>query len=390
VSSAQREASADRQRLVQLLLERRRAAAASGAGRPDGALAVSLFFFSSDIDDRPQQKYELVLACAELADQLGLYAIWVPERHFDEFGAPYPSPAVLLSAIAARTQRIQLRAGSVVLPLRDPLLVAEEWGMLDAISHGRAGLSLAPGWHTNDFVLNPTVFERRKAELVERLAVLYQLWGGASIERPGPDGRDVEVRSYPRPDRVPEIWLTSSANVATWQSAGELNINVLSALLEQSVEELAGKVRSYYQALAEAGHPSSARQVTCMVHTHLAEDAGVVEGRVRGPLTRYLSAHLDLFAKFAAHGSVGVRPEDLTEDDRAILLAHGVRRYISEAGLFGSAETCRPMLDRLIGAGVTELACLVDFGLPDEQVLESVREIGKVQAALHSTAQAPR
>nr|BBJ48418.1 hypothetical protein SAVMC3_10470 [Streptomyces avermitilis] len=134
-------------------------AGAPAAGIPsNGAEStprVSLFFFSADTDDHAWDKHALVLECAELADSLGLDAIWVPERHFDPFGAPYPSPGLLLAAIAARTSRIALRSGSVVLPLRDPLLVAEEWGVLDSLSRGRMGISLASGWHADDFVLNP-------------------------------------------------------------------------------------------------------------------------------------------------------------------------------------------------------------------------------------------
>ncbi|MFI0418772.1 MupA/Atu3671 family FMN-dependent luciferase-like monooxygenase [Spongiactinospora sp. 9N601] len=368
----------ERRRLLERLLERRGPGQA-GDDEHDG-LKVSLFFFSAALDDRVEERYEVVLDCAEQADQLGLHAIWVPERHFDPFGAPYPSPAVLLAAIAARTRRIRLRAGSVVLPLRDPLIVAEEWGMLDALSGGRTGLSLASGWHADDFVLDPDSYERRKQVLAERLEILHRLWQGKTVSRPGPGGRVVEVRTYPQPQRLPAIWLTSSSNPATWRAAGEMNLHVLTALLEQSVEDLAEKAAIYRAALREAGHREDGRQITCMLHTHLAADADTAIERARPPLRNYLSAHLNLFERFAANQDIGVRPEDVTDSDRKALIDHGVQRYMRSSGLFGSVDGVRPVIERLTAAGVTELACLVDFGLPREHILDCVRELGELRA----------
>ncbi|MFI7212886.1 MupA/Atu3671 family FMN-dependent luciferase-like monooxygenase [Micromonospora maritima] len=386
--------SPERRALVERLMQQRRAQAtpkapaapAAPSGRPTG-LAVSLFFFSADLDDAPADKYDLVLRCAELADELGLHAVWVPERHFNPFGAPYPAPAVLLAAIASRTRRIGLRAGSVVLPLHDPLLVAEEWGVLDAISRGRVALSLASGWHADDFVLNPDGYERRKALLTEQLAELRTLWEGGSSQRVGPQGRMIETRTYPRPARPLETWLTSSGNPETWRTAGTLDQNVLTALLEQSVDDIAGKVALYRQARAEAGHTADDRQITCMLHTHIAERTEDVVPRVHGPLGRYLSAHMNLFEKFAANQDIGVRPEEVTEADRALLLEHGIQRYLRQSGLFGTVETALPMVDRLVAAGVTELGCLVDFGLPDEQVFECVRQLGALQQRVRDRAE---
>ncbi|OLF14716.1 MupA/Atu3671 family FMN-dependent luciferase-like monooxygenase [Actinophytocola xanthii] len=357
------------------------AGAQEGAGGGRG-LKISVFFFSADVEDDPRDKHALVLDCAELADELGLHAIWVPERHFDPFGAPYPSPGLLLAAVAARTKRIALRSGSVVLPLRDPLLVAEEWGVLDSLSNGRMGMSLASGWHADDFVLNPDGFDSRKTVLEERLADLRTLWSGGSVRRPGPGDRVVEVRTYPRPRHAPPIWLTSAKNPSTWQAAGRLGLHVLTAMLEQSLDEIARNAESYRAALNQSGQSIEDREVTCMLHTHLAADAAEARSRVREPLRRYLSAHLNLFEKFAASQNIGVRPEDVSDADRQALVEHGLRRYIDNSGLFGSVESCQPVVDRLRAAGVTELGCLVDFGLPREQVLDSVRELARLNASL--------
>jgi natural product biosynthesis luciferase-like monooxygenase protein len=175
-------------------------------------------------------------------------------------------------------------------------------------------------------------------------------------------------------------------NAASWQTAGALGVNVLTALLEQSVDAIAGKVALYRSALAAAGHTADGRQITCMLHTHLAPDPQTAVDRVREPLRRYLSAHLNLFTKFASTNDVGVRPEEVSAADRDLLLDHGVQRYVTTSGLFGSVGSCLPMVEKLTSAGVTELGCLVDFGLPREQVLESVAELGALRERLRHEA----
>src|SRR6266516_270427 len=111
----------------------------------------SLFFFA-DSGAAGGGGYELLLESARFADTHGFTAVWTPERHFHPFGGLYPNPAVTGAAVAAVTERIQIRGGSVVLPLQNPIRVAEEWSVVDNLSKGRVAVSFASGWQINDFV----------------------------------------------------------------------------------------------------------------------------------------------------------------------------------------------------------------------------------------------
>nr|WTB09071.1 LLM class flavin-dependent oxidoreductase [Streptomyces antimycoticus] len=79
---------------------------------------------------------------------------------------------MLAAALAARTSRIRLNAGSVVLPLHHSVRVAEEWSVVDNISGGRAGLCVASGWHATDFALAPHHFGRHREVMYEQLKVV--------------------------------------------------------------------------------------------------------------------------------------------------------------------------------------------------------------------------
>src|SRR3954471_23143566 len=114
---------------------------------------LSLFFFADNA--AAGDPYSLLLASARFADANGFTAVWTPERHFHAFGGQYPNPAVTGAAVAAVTERIQIRAGSLVLPLHHPVRVAEDWAVIDRLSGGRVGLSFATGWHADDFVFAP-------------------------------------------------------------------------------------------------------------------------------------------------------------------------------------------------------------------------------------------
>jgi hypothetical protein len=119
------------------------------------SLGFSLYFFSDDGSKDSDDKYRLVLESAKFADRNDFSAVWTPERHFQDFGGLYPNPAVLSAALATITERVQIRAGSVALPLHHPVRVAEEWSVVDNLSGGRVAIAFASGWHVNDFALDP-------------------------------------------------------------------------------------------------------------------------------------------------------------------------------------------------------------------------------------------
>ena len=90
---------------------------------------------------------------ARFADQNDFTAVWLPERHFHAVGGFSPNSSLLAAALARETTRLQLRGGSVVLPLHHPVRVAEEWSLVDNLSNGRAAIFIATGWHPERFRL---------------------------------------------------------------------------------------------------------------------------------------------------------------------------------------------------------------------------------------------
>ncbi len=182
-----------------------------------------MFFGADDAGGRGGHaaKYDEIIAIAREADALGFTAIWTPERHFQQVGQVFPSPPVLAAALAVATERIALRAGSVVLPLHHPLRVFEDWSVVDNLSRGRAGISVATGWHSADFVLAPGSYASRRAIAFEGITTLRRLWAGEPVTLPDGTGRPVTVAPQPRPvsPRLP-IWITASGSPETWLTAG--------------------------------------------------------------------------------------------------------------------------------------------------------------------------
>lgn len=196
----------------------------------------SLFYFA-DGGLSTAEAYRLLIEGARFADRHGFTAVWTPERHFHQFGGSYPNPAVTAGALSAITERIGIRAGSVVAPLHHPLRIAEDWAVVDNLSGGRAGLSLASGWHPHDFVFRPEAYADRRDLTIQVIDTLRGLWHGEPYSGDDVPG-DAVLRVHPRPvqDPIP-LWLTSGGATDTFEAAGKSGVGVLTHLMSQSVDE---------------------------------------------------------------------------------------------------------------------------------------------------------
>ncbi|MGH3931549.1 MAG: MupA/Atu3671 family FMN-dependent luciferase-like monooxygenase, partial [Pseudonocardiaceae bacterium] len=188
----------------------------------------SLFYFANDSCSLDDNRYELLMSGARFADANDFVAVWTPERHFHRFGGIYPNPAVIGAAVAAVTERVGIRAGSVVAPLHNPLRIAEEWSVVDNLSGGRAGVSFASGWHAVDFALCPENYANRRAVVLDTVETVRRLWRGESVIRRDGVGEPAELRIFPPPvQRELPVWITSAGGVETFRNAGRAGAGLL-------------------------------------------------------------------------------------------------------------------------------------------------------------------
>jgi natural product biosynthesis luciferase-like monooxygenase protein len=349
----------------------------------NGELKFSVFFFSDLAQG--EELYDLLFACAEFADTHGFESIWVPERHFHPFGGSYPNPAVLAAAIAVRTERVRICAGSVLAPLHHPLRMAEEWSVVDNLSHGRVGMALASGWQSQDFVLNPSVFEPRRAVTLERVEQLRTLWAGKPLAFNSPEGKPLSLTTFPRPtSAAPALWLTAASNPETWLAAARADCGVLTGLMEQNIDQLTERIALYRTERAAFGLDPDAGRVTVMVHTFVGEDEEHARSISKPALTEYLTHHMSLYTlSLIANRTADV--ENVSEEDKAELVELGFQRYFSDAAMLGDAEKVEHVARRLHAIGVNEIAALVNFGIEKSDVLEGLSRLDAVRRRIASS-----
>jgi len=338
------------------------------------SLSFSLYFFSDDGSKDSPDKYRLVLESAKFADRNDFSAVWTPERHFKDFGGLYPNPSVLSAALATITERVQIRAGSVALPLHHPVRVAEEWSVVDNLSNGRVAVSFASGWHPDDFIFAPAVYEDRKEVMFRHIELIQRLWSGETFMMAGVGGQEVAVRLLPKPlqKRLP-IWITSAGSSATWIRAGEIGANVLAALIGYSFEELADRISSYREARARHGYDPQTGVVSIMMHTFVGQSNSAVKEQVRAPFTHYLHSY------FKQYDNVRVAADDVTEADRDAIMNAAFELYFENNTLMGTPAKCSRVIEQLLAVGVDEVACLVDFGVEADAVLGNLQYLNELR-----------
>jgi natural product biosynthesis luciferase-like monooxygenase protein len=294
------------------------------------------------------------------------------------------------AAVAAVTKKIGVRAGSVVLPLHHPARVAEDWAVIDNLTNGRAGLAIASGWQPDDFVLRPeNTPPNNKTAMMQGIDQLRRMWRGETVDFPTKSGT-FGVVTQPRPvSKEIELWVTTAGNPATWREAGEIGANVLTHLLGQSIEEVAGKISIYHDALRKAGHDPANHKVTLMLHTYVCRDREQARRVAEKPMKDYLSAAVGLVKQYAWAFPAFKKPQgvdnpmdidlrSLSAEENEAILDFAFQRYFEDSGLFGTVEDALGRVESLKRIGVTEVACLIDYGIAPEVVMEGLYPLAEV------------
>ncbi|MEM9212766.1 MAG: LLM class flavin-dependent oxidoreductase [Cyanobacteria bacterium P01_F01_bin.150] len=342
-------------------------------------MKFSLFYFDGDGSVADSNKYKMLLETAKFADQNGFTAVWTPERHFHAFGGLYPNPALTSTALAMITENIQLRAGSLVIPLHDVVRIAEEWAVVDNLSNGRAAVAVASGWTVDDFILSRAPHASRKATMWRGIDTLQRLWSGEAISQQDATGKSFTVKTLPNPiQSTLPLWITCQSN-ETFMEAGKMGANVLTSLLTGDLDSIKPKIKLYHKCLEKYGHDPKTKTVSLMLHTFLGADIETVKEKVRRPFCDYLKTHYDLLENLAKGMGMTISLKDFSEDDIDSLLLFGVEGFMQGRSLIGTPESCLPFVDELSQTGITEVACLIDFVQDFDYVMESLPYLKQLQ-----------
>ena len=293
------------------------------------------------------------------AEAIGLNSVWLPEHHFGLFGC-MPTPSVFLAHLAARTQRVKLAPGTVVLPCNHPLRVAEEFASLDLVSQGRVVFSAGRGYDKREYDAFGIPFEESRERFDEEMEIIKKAWSEEVFTFKGKFFQfDEPVSVLPRPVQkpYPPIYVACWSK-PTMELAARLGLHAIfapsaAAMMFGGVGEA---VAFHRERAAAAGYPGV--RAKCSYFVAVADSpAETLKAKER--LILYLRSVIPAFpgdrAKAPPHIAYFVEiVERLLTMQPAEL---GDRSIIT-----GSAEERIASLKKVEAAGIEEVICYFNFG----------------------------
>lgn len=165
--------------------------------------------------------YAAAVEMAAFADRIGIAGINLMEHHGSEDGY-LPQPFLLASAMAAVTRNIHFSLGAVILPLHDPVIVAEQVAILDLISGGRCRVIFGAGYVPSEFAMFGTSTRDRAKRLDAGIEIILRALRGERFEK---DGRPIFVRPLPTRDPA-DIIMAGGAVPASARRAARFDIGL--------------------------------------------------------------------------------------------------------------------------------------------------------------------
>tara|TARA_B100001146_G_C16184365_1_gene436089 strand:+ start:68 stop:1099 length:1032 start_codon:yes stop_codon:yes gene_type:complete len=227
-----------------------------------------------------------------LCDELGYTSVRTVEHYFHPYGGYSPNPIVFLSAAAMLTKKARLITGAVLPTFNNPLKLAGEIGMLDAISGGRSEVGFGRAFLPHEFARFKVSLDESRARFEEGVEQVRRLLEEENVTAEGKFHSFADVTSLPRPTQQPRppFWIAAVGSPESFARAGRNGYGIMAIpMAGGQMAELTGIYRENWQS---AGHPGRGL-VMMAFHMLCHPDSAEAANLARGPLNRYLKTWTD-------------------------------------------------------------------------------------------------
>lgn len=299
--------------------------------------------------------YGQIIRQSMLAEELGYEGFFVAEHHFHEYGV-VPNPAVMLSSIAQKTSRLKLGSAISILTFHNPLVVAENYGMLDVISNGRLAFGVGSGYLKHEYAGFGIHPEERRDRFDENLMLVERLIKGERVSFSGKYNNidQVQINCPAIQKDLPIYVAVLRKEVAYYVGRQGRRLMSVPYASVDHFDEIGEMVSEYQRGRREVGIEDHADSSMFVLHAHVAETDEIARQHAEDAFNLYVDTRL--YAKRANY------------DD---ILSSGL-------SLFGSVETVVEKIVKLHQMGVDHVLTLQNFGLmPMELACRSMRMLAE-------------
>ncbi len=269
------------------------------------------------------------------AERWGLDVMWLAELHFDPPRSVLSSPMVVASAIAARTKRIKVGVAVQVLPLGNPLRIAEEAATVDHISQGRLIFGAGRSGVAKTYEAYNVPYAESKDRFTETLDIIQRAWAEPLLSHNGRYWQFEDVSVTPRPFQPggPPIRVAATSP-DTFVTIGQQGMPIFLAVRHEDARHFAPQVASYRKAWKDAGHPGEG-EIYLRTPGYLAATEAQAKAEYEVSLLHYFRAQSALLADSA-------RRTGLAPGDRRWLTSERLGTITYDEALMGSVMIGTP------------------------------------------------
>jgi alkanesulfonate monooxygenase SsuD/methylene tetrahydromethanopterin reductase-like flavin-dependent oxidoreductase (luciferase family) len=297
--------------------------------------------------------YARYLEQVDAAAAAGFDTIWATEHHFHQFGGMTPSPQMLLTLISQRVPRLRLGTSVSILPLHQPLRVAEDFAMLDVLSGGRLEFGAGRGMALSGYEELGVEYAGSQDRMKEAITLIDRAWTELRVSFAGRYYQCTELTVLPRPIQQPRppIWITASVDPASFRWIGKQGYDLM--ILPWLFPTAEQSVAVYREARAAAGHAGLGR-VMAMFPTHVADSAARARAEAEPAWRHWRRLRApEMATPTANRPGLTSQVEDKMSYDYVV-----AERHVP----FGTVQEARALVRWLESFGVTHLGLTFHFG----------------------------